>query len=425
MITSRALRDRHLCACLAAALGLVAGRSHAAVTVAIDDCGDADTVGSLRNTIAAAANNAVIDVSACSTITLLQGELFLTKSVTIQGKANGTTTIDANYLGRALHGFASAPYNSLTLSSITLTHGRDLSPAYAHGGCIEMPYVTLLDSVATDCIAKSDYAKGGAIKGEKVTLQNSRVENSSAQGTTGYQRGGGIYSHSDFTCTSSSITGNETTGTNFSANGGGVSTFGSVAMASCTIASNSSSGTSAGLFNYVFSAGHTFEISNSTVSGNTAHRFAAMSTNQNLTMKNSTVVNNSAPLCGGVYVQGNIQLVSSIAAQNTREDPYCGDLVATGSIAGEFNLVSLVQTPVPVDTIVANPLLTPLAYRGGPTPTHGLSIGSPAIDAGSNADLLATDQRGPGFAREVGAHADIGAFERQADDDQLFYGGFD
>jgi hypothetical protein len=67
--------------------------------------------------------------------------------------------------------------------------------------------------------------------------------------------------------------------------------------------------------------------------------------------------------------------------------------------------------------------LTPLADRGGPTRTHALSLGSPAIDAGSNVGALATDQRGP--TREVNGQPDIGAFERQADEDQLFHSGFE
>ncbi len=36
-----------------------------------------------------------------------------------------------------------------------------------------------------------------------------------------------------------------------------------------------------------------------------------------------------------------------------------------------------------------------------------------------------TDQRGTGFDRVVGSKADIGAYERQPDDDEIFYGGFD
>jgi hypothetical protein len=58
-------------------------------------------------------------------------------------------------------------------------------------------------------------------------------------------------------------------------------------------------------------------------------------------------------------------------------------------------------------------LLGPLADNGGPTWTHALLTGSPAIGAGdpnftSPPDF---DQRGPGFPRVVSGRIDIGAFE--------------
>src|SRR2546423_587902 len=73
------------------------------------------------------------------------------------------------------------------------------------------------------------------------------------------------------------------------------------------------------------------------------------------------------------------------------------------------------------DQINPNPMLGPLAYYGGPTATHILLTGSPAINKGKNLSGATTDQRG--FARTVGSAAvtdgdgtDIGAFERQPND---------
>jgi hypothetical protein len=65
------------------------------------------------------------------------------------------------------------------------------------------------------------------------------------------------------------------------------------------------------------------------------------------------------------------------------------------------------------DTIKAAPMLLPLADNGGPTRTHALAAGSPAIDAGNNLAGLVTDQRGSPFVRVAGAAPDIGAFELQ------------
>ena len=52
-----------------------------------------------------------------------------------------------------------------------------------------------------------------------------------------------------------------------------------------------------------------------------------------------------------------------------------------------------------------------LADNGGPTLTHLLEAGSPAIDAANGAVCPATDQRG--VARPQGAGCDVGAVEAQ------------
>jgi hypothetical protein len=60
------------------------------------------------------------------------------------------------------------------------------------------------------------------------------------------------------------------------------------------------------------------------------------------------------------------------------------------------------------------PQLGPLANNGGPTKTHALLVGSPAINMGANLFSPGpTDQRGVGFDRIVGGTIDIGAFEFQ------------
>ena len=69
----------------------------------------------------------------------------------------------------------------------------------------------------------------------------------------------------------------------------------------------------------------------------------------------------------------------------------------------------------------ANPLdpeLGPLADNGGPTLTHALLPGSPAINAGDNSlavdadgNPLLTDQRGDGFDRIQSGTVDLGATE--------------
>jgi predicted outer membrane repeat protein len=69
----------------------------------------------------------------------------------------------------------------------------------------------------------------------------------------------------------------------------------------------------------------------------------------------------------------------------------------------------------PGDQVNTEPMLGLLQDNGGPTLTHALLPGSPAIDAGgpSFTPLSLYDQRGPGFHRVVNGHIDIGSFEVQ------------
>jgi hypothetical protein len=63
-----------------------------------------------------------------------------------------------------------------------------------------------------------------------------------------------------------------------------------------------------------------------------------------------------------------------------------------------------------------DPMLAPLANNGGPTRTHALLAGSPAIDQGDNNGAPTTDQRGVSRPRDGDGNGsrivDIGAFER-------------
>jgi hypothetical protein len=85
----------------------------------------------------------------------------------------------------------------------------------------------------------------------------------------------------------------------------------------------------------------------------------------------------------------------------------------TGNVvSGGHNIVQDDScNPTATDVIVGDAQIGPLADNGGPTLTHALSPGSPAIDAGDDAACSATDQRG--ITRPQGAHCDIGSYEAQ------------
>ncbi len=100
------------------------------------------------------------------------------------------------------------------------------------------------------------------------------------------------------------------------------------------------------------------------------------------------------------------------------------------TLIGDNSCTDLTETPFrspdangnliggPINGIV-DPLLGPLADNGGPTQTHALLPGSPAINAGDPNAMPGVDgvplydQRGEGFERVAGGRIDMGAFEVQ------------
>ena len=109
----------------------------------------------------------------------------------------------------------------------------------------------------------------------------------------------------------------------------------------------------------------------------------------------------------------SLEIESSIIADNVagaRTNDISGDGT---TVTGSNNLVTAAAANValPGNTLQSDPRLWPLADYGGVTHTMALRVGSPAVDAGINPLSLASDQRGAGFARVLGAAADIGAFE--------------
>jgi hypothetical protein len=134
----------------------------------------------------------------------------------------------------------------------------------------------------------------------------------------------------------------------------------------------------------------TLEVSNSTLSGNSGGAYLSLGTKA--TFKNTIVANSpSGENCWSIPNDGGYNLDS---------DNTCGFGTNNNSLSG------------------VDPKHGALADNGGPTQTHALLKGSPAINKGNNAfaldpdgKRLKVDQRGIGFPRIVGGTVDIGAFE--------------
>jgi hypothetical protein len=163
-------------------------------------------------------------------------------------------------------------------------------------------------------------------------------------------------------------------------------------------------------------------IRNSTVSGNSATGSDRSAGNgggifignpDDFSIEATTITDNHASDAGGgLYVTsttGPVDVQSSIIGGNTAvSGAECAIAPPNALQSGGGNVFGAPSCPAAAGDLIADPLLAPLGDNGGPTPTHGLLAGSPAIDHG--VDLgLPTDQRG--VARD--AHPDSGSFERR------------
>ena len=173
-------------------------------------------------------------------------------------------------------------------------------------------------------------------------------------------------------------------------------------------------------------------ITNSTISGNSCtyvsdggNAGGGIYNVGELTISNCTISGNSVVggpvdgFGGGIYNQGYLEILSTTIAHNSATGSPNG--FGGGIYGGAFNvdssIIALNSAPYGPDVVGGigtstyniigiDPLLGPLADNGGPTFTHALLPGSPAIDHG-DPGAPPTDQRGYG---RLGV-PDVGAFE--------------
>jgi hypothetical protein len=199
------------------------------------------------------------------------------------------------------------------------------------------------------------------------------------------------------TLADSTISGNAAT-KNFQAYGGGIFASGvTVTVTGSTISGNSTTRHGGGVF---VGGGTSLKMTDSTVSGNTAPWGYGgglyLTYSPTSVIRNSTIAYNAALIRGGIY--GGSPVIDSTIVANyvggTGPD-LDGRVTATFSLIGDTSRVTL--DPASANNLLnRDPLLGPLADNGGPTPTHALLVGSPAINAGSNPANLRADQRGAG-----------------------------
>ncbi len=306
------------------------------------------------------------------------------------------STITGNRAGYEGGGISSS--GNVTVSSSTITGNS----AGSHGGGIYSNTGALMVSNST----VSDNSAGGAGGGIDNDYSGTpTVIDSTVSGNSSVVGGGGINSlaRSDgpLTVSNSTISGNSFSQSD--QGGGGIANAGDAMVVNSTISGNSTPA-NGGVGGGIVNASYSLTVKDCTFSGNSANGNlgsgggAIFNWTGGTTHIGDTVLN--AGTTGGTLFNNSGAIIS--LGYNLSSDSGGGFLTATG------------------DQINSPPLLGALQDNGGPTFTHALIPGSPAIDAGDPAfdpnsfdPPLSDDQRGSGFPRVVNGRIDIGAFEVQ------------
>lgn len=297
-------------------------------------------------------------------------------SLTVNGTGARSLIIDG---GAGTNRILFSNLATFNLSGVTLTGGGGTGATLSgFGGAI------LANRGTTTISGVYFNANTGARNGGGIYFRfgtNHRVENSTFSGNTASGSGGGIYVEA----TSLTVVNTTLTGNTVGSVGGGIiaADSGTLTLRGDTITANTANFGGGGIYRDT----GTLDFGNTIIAGNTG----------------TSDLPEIYFFNGGTATSRGFNLVGDSAGDSTANN---------GAI-----------TYQPTDIQDTPPLLDPLDYYGGTTPTRRLQTGSPAIDKGFSFTLT-TDRRGTGFARPVdnpsitnatnGDGSDIGAFEVQA-----------
>jgi hypothetical protein len=268
-------------------------------------------------------------------------------------------------------------------------------------------------TIVNSILSHNETLEGGGIynNGGTVTINNSSVNQNSAGMNdpfpTGF--GGGISNYGTMTITNSTIDNNETW-----IDGGGIyNGFGTLTITNSTVSSNRADGEHDGNPWACHGGGilGAVTFTNSTLSNNLSSFYGGGIYGDGA-ITNSTISGNSALVGGGISTGGGLEIGNTIL-NNTVGANIDGTVTSHGynisTDDGGGNLNG------PGDQINTDPMISPLQNNGGPTLTHALPPGSPAINAGDPnfTPPPLYDQRGAPFVRVFNGRIDIGSFELQ------------
>jgi len=314
---------------------------------------------------------------------------------------------------------------TITGSTFSGNHSGTSGGAISFANTEAPAEVTITGSVFT---GNSAAINGGGIDMEIAENSSMTIADCTMSHNTAAALGGALYLSSQQTIiTNSTMTGNTAdTGGAIAALGADLTVETSTLNSNKAVGGATPDGFGAGEGGGLFVNGPT-TVTNSTLSGNTAAGAGggAYVNYDILTVSSSTITGNTAPAGngGGIATYGGQAETAQATVTNSIIDKNHGDDVdltqgtdPPGFVSNGYNLigtgndVSAFNQPGD-QTGVSQPKTGPLASNGGPTKTHALLPGSPAIGTGDNADCPSTDQRG--LPRPQGSGCDIGSFQLQ------------
>ena len=356
-----------------------------ATTITVINTNDSGP-GSLRQALAVVNDGDTINFDPSlkgQTISLTSAELVINKSITISGLGPNLLAVSRVQNAPAFRIFNVVAGLTVVIQGLTISNG-----------------------------SATQFGCGGGIfnAGSALSVMNCTVSGNSTDGT-----GGGICAESNATLTieSSTLSGNYA-----GDYGGGIANNGTLTINNSTLSGNRGEFAAGAILNG-FNGDASLTVSNSTLSGNTTqlHGGGIWNGGQSA-ISNSTLSGNSG-MTGGAIVNrlATLDIESTILNRGELGPNISND---SGRVTSHgYNLSSDDGGGVlngPGDQINTDPLLGPLQNNGGPTFTHQLLPGSPAIDTGDPNFTPPPffDQRGPGFDRVVNGRIDKGSFELQA-----------
>jgi CSLREA domain-containing protein len=304
---------------------------------------------------------------------------------TLVGAGAGKTIIDGGQLGRTF-----AFYGQITMRGVTVTGGKAPNSGCTCGGGFEVRqggFLTLEDSVV-----EGNSAPGGGGGIDVDSQSRAILRDVLVRQNTSPDPGAGINvepvsgATGTLAMTNVTISGNTTTN---GASGAGLANAGATTATNVTISGNASAADGGGILNLATGT---------------------------LALNGATLANNIAPGLGAgirnLGASGAVTLRNTIVADRVAGDCSSTSTPAVVSQGHNLALGTSCALTAPGDLPSTDPHLGPLAANGGNgLPTHALTAGSAAIDAGDNAACIATDARG--LSRPSGVQCDIGAFEVQ------------